>query len=92
METNNTCNEGKITSSYTRKINTLRKKWLRDVNILRIRKYETNQLHSLCTRLINEGRLSIDELKASVNSREDIKKILNLVDYKKYGSIDEDMC
>lgn len=72
----NTCNESKKDRTYTLKINTIRKKWKRDLNMLSIRKLESNQLHTLCTKLIKEGRLTLDELKASVNSREDLKKIL----------------
>ena len=74
----NTYNESKAHRTFSNYINSIKKKWKRDQENVRLLKYETRQLHYLCDKLIADGRLTLDELRENVNSRQEAKKtVLN---------------
>ena len=66
----------KSNRTFAKKILSIRKKWKVDRMNVRLLKYESTQLHHLCDKLIAEGRLTLDELKSNVDSREEAKRIL----------------
>lgn len=68
----------KTSSSFQKKMDIVRKKWIRDQNRMKLYKYETRQLHALCTRMIKDGRLTLEELKSNVDSLENAKIKLKL--------------
>jgi hypothetical protein len=68
----------KTCSNYDKHLNSVRRKWRKDIDNVRLLKFESKQLHQLCTKLINEGRLTLDELRANVNSRVEAKELLKI--------------
>jgi hypothetical protein len=69
-------NWAKSSSTFQKKIQTIRRKWMIDQFNVKLLKHESRQLHHLCDKLIAEGRLSLEELKSNVDSREKAKNIL----------------
>ena len=68
----------KANRTFAKKINSIRKKWMRDQQNVRLLKHESKQLHHLCDKLISEGRLTLQELKSAVDSREIAKAKLGI--------------
>lgn len=66
----------KVSSTYCKKNNTIRRKWLIDQHNIQLLKFENRQLHNLFNKLIADGRITIDELRSNVNSRVEASNIL----------------
>lgn len=75
---NETCNCSKAVSTHSKIINIIRKKWRRDIDNVQLLKFESKQLHHLIDKMIADGRITLDELRANVNSRVEAKSILKI--------------
>ncbi len=69
-------NLDRANSTFQKHINSVRRKWLKDQENVILLKYEVSQLHNLCDKLLADGRLTLDELRGSVMSRKEAKKLL----------------
>ncbi len=70
----------KANKTFSFKLKSMKKKWMRDQNNLRLLKFESKQLHHLCDKMLSDGRLTLGELRFHVNSRQEAKQILKLTD------------
>ena len=66
----------KVTGQHNEIVKTMRAKWRRNLDNLRLLKHENTQLHHLCDKLIADGKLTLDEMRSMVNSRKEAKEIL----------------
>lgn len=70
-------NSAKTHSTLQKHINSVKKKWLKDIDNIKLLKYETKQLHHLMDKMLADGRLTMDELRTNVHSRKEAKQILS---------------
>jgi len=74
----NICNCSKTVSTHSKMINTIRRKWRKDIDNVQLLKFECRQLHHLIDKMIADGRITLDELRDNVNSRVEAKSILKI--------------
>lgn len=67
----------KASSTYQKKINKIDLKITKEYNEKIALKFENKQLHLLIDKMLDDGRLHMDELRTNVNSRKEIRKILS---------------